>query len=96
MSDVIDFLEKWGRDAQLRHATGAELTRALAGAHIDPFVRKALLGADQRHLEFLVGVQPNVCCLIFAPKEDAAEGDVRKPGENDKVKKAEDAVRRIA
>jgi hypothetical protein len=96
MLDIIDFLDKCGADAQLRHASTAELTRALASAQIDPLVRKALLGADRRHLEFLVGAQPNVCCLIFAPKEDVAEGDVRKQGENDKVKKAEDRVRRIA
>jgi hypothetical protein len=96
MLNVIDFLEECGADAQLRHASTAELSRALAGAQIDPFVRKALLGADRRHLQFLVGARPNVCCLIFSPKEDAAEGDVRKPGENDKVKKAEDRVRRIA
>ncbi len=70
MSDVIDFLERWGRDAQLRHATGAELTRALASAQIEPFLRKAILAADQRHLEFLLGTQPNVCCLIFVPKSD--------------------------
>jgi hypothetical protein len=82
MSDVIDFLEKWGQDAQLRHATSTELVQALAGAQIDPFVRKALVAADRRHLEFLVGAQQNVC-LIFIPDEEelpqkAAEEEKRK------------------
>jgi hypothetical protein len=77
MSDVIDFLEAWGRDAQLRHATGAQLAQAMANAQVDPFVRKALLGGDQRQLEFLVGAQPNVCCLINVPT-DEDEGEVRE------------------
>ena len=73
MLDVIDFLEKCGADAQLRHASTAELTRALASAQIDPFVRKALLGADRRHLEFLLGAQPNVCCLITVADESISQ-----------------------
>jgi len=77
MVDVIDFLESWGRDAHLRHATGAELTQAMINAQIDPFVRKALLGADRRHLEFLVGAQPNVCCMISAPTDTDFENEVR-------------------
>ena len=28
MSNVIDFLEKWGQDSQLRHAASAELEQA--------------------------------------------------------------------
>jgi hypothetical protein len=78
MSDVIDFLESWGRDAQLRHATGAELTQAMINAQIDPFVRKALLSADRRHLEFLVGAQPNVCCMINVPTDTDDENEVRE------------------
>jgi len=77
MVDVIDFLERWGRDARLRHATGAELTQAMINAQIDPFVRKALLGADRRHLEFLVGAQPNVCCMVNVPTDTDSENEVR-------------------
>ena len=105
MSDVIDFLEKWGRDAQLRHADNAEVSRELVGADIEPLVRKALLGADQRHLEFLLGARANVCCLIYSPdKEEEEEEEEEVPEEeseeeeqkDDKVKKSEDRVRRIA
>ena len=92
MLDIIDFLDKCGADAQLRHASTAELTRALASAQIAPFVRKALLGADRRHLEFLVGAQPNVCCLVNVPDDDVEE----KEQKDHKVKYAEDRVRRIA
>ena len=105
MSDVIDFLEKWGCDALLRYAAGAELTRELLDAQIEPLVRKALLGADQRHLEFLLGARSNVCCLIYSPdKEEEEEEEEEVPEEeseeeeekDDKVKKSEDRVRRIA
>jgi hypothetical protein len=104
MSDVIDFLEKWGRDAQLRHAEDAELTRELLGAEIEPLVRKALLGADQRHLEFLLGARSNVCCLVYSPDKEEEEEEEEVPEEeseeeeekDDKVKKSEDRVRRIA
>jgi hypothetical protein len=85
MSDVIDFLEKWGQDAQLRHATSIELAQALADAQIDPFVRKALVAADRRHLEFLVGAQPNVCCLIHYPDDKELP---QKAGEDKKEKAA--------
>jgi hypothetical protein len=104
MSDVIDFLEKWGRDAQLRHAADAELTRGLVDAQIEPLVRKALLGADQRHLEFLLGARSNVCCLVYSPDKEEEEEEEEVPEEeseeeeekDDKVKKSEDRVRRIA
>jgi hypothetical protein len=85
MSDVIDFLEKWGQDAQLRHATSTELAQALADAQIDPFVRKALVGGDRRHLEFLVGAQPNVCCMVNCPVDEELP---KKAGEEKKEKAA--------
>jgi hypothetical protein len=87
MSNVMDFLEKWGRDARLRYAAGAELERALAGAPIDPFTRKALLAADRRHLEFLVGAQPNVCCMIAVPTGDEAfkEQAEKRAGEQQEI-----------
>jgi hypothetical protein len=105
MSDVIDFLEKWGQDARLRHATSAELAQALTEARIDPFVRKALVGADRRHLEFLLGAQSNVCCLIFTPdKEEEEEEEQEGPQEEeegdgekkDDQVKSQDLVRRRA
>jgi len=51
VSNVIDFLQKLGQDADLRHAPRTALEVALAEANIDPALREALLGADQRKLE---------------------------------------------
>jgi len=68
MSNVIDFLERLGQDADLRHASGSELADALAAARIDGAVRDSILRRDEsRGLEALVGAKPNVCCGIAAP-----------------------------
>ena len=70
MSDVVGFLEKWGQDARLRNATSAELAQEMVHAGIDSFIRKALLDGEQRRVEFLVGAQPNVCCMVVLPNAD--------------------------
>jgi hypothetical protein len=70
MSNVIDFLERWGQDAQLRHLTGAELEQALRRAGIEPAERAAILGADRCTLESLLGTRSRIVCAIFAPEEE--------------------------
>ena len=74
MSNVIDFIERLGQDSQLRHATGIELEQALARAGIEPAVRTAMLGSDRGLLESLIGVTPNICCMINVPEEHEDEG----------------------
>jgi hypothetical protein len=73
MMDVIEFLDRLGRDARLRHAVPAELERVLAASGIDPELRSALLAGDESRLGELLGAQPNVCCLIVKP--DPAQPD---------------------
>jgi hypothetical protein len=70
MSNVIDFLERLGQDAQLRHATSTEVEQALTHAQIDPALRAAVLSGDQRALEARLGAKSNVCCMVFVPKDD--------------------------
>jgi len=70
MSNVIDFLERMGRDAHLRFATGLEVEAALMGAGIEPSARAAILGGDQLLLESLVGADHNICCMINVPEEE--------------------------
>jgi hypothetical protein len=103
MVDVIEFLERWGREAQLRYADATELTQALTLAEIDPFVRKAILAADQRHLEFLLGARANVCCLIYSPDEKEDEEEEEREDEDgdeeeheEKLKSPGRACRRVA
>lgn len=70
MSNIIDFLEKLGQDARLRHATRSELEQALADAEIAPADRTAIFLADQRDLESVVGARGIVCCMVAQPRFD--------------------------
>jgi hypothetical protein len=109
MSNVIDFLEKWGQDAQLRHATSAEFEQALLRAGIEPAARAAILGADRCTLESLLGARSRIVCAIYAPEEkedeeedeDGEEKDKEDEEEGEGKKKAElksrnSAGRRVA
>jgi hypothetical protein len=69
MSNVIEFLDAMGRDAQLRHADAGTLAVALEQAQIDPALRAAVLSGDQQRLESLLGARTNVVCG-FAPAQD--------------------------
>jgi hypothetical protein len=73
MSNVIDFLEKWGQDSQLRLATSAELEQALLSAGIEPAARAAILSADRCTLESLLGARSRLVCAVMAPEEDEDE-----------------------
>jgi hypothetical protein len=73
MSNVIDFLEQMGRDAQLRFASEMEVEAALVRAGIEPKARAAILGGDRPLLELLAGASPNVCCMINVPEEEEDE-----------------------
>jgi hypothetical protein len=75
VSNVIDFLQRLGQDADPRHAPRTALELALAEADIDPALREALLGADQRKLESLLGADTNVCAMSPGKKEDDEEED---------------------
>lgn len=86
MSDVIDFLEKMGQDAQLRHGSQDEVELALASAEIAPELQAAILAQDQTRLETLLGQAP--LCVVFWPgeEEDEEEDETeetpsREPGE---------------
>lgn len=97
MFDVIDFLERMGQDAQLRHASQDEVGLALTGAEIDSELRVAILARDEQGLQALLGQDP-FCCLINPAKpdeeqeecdgscEDGEEKKNDKDKENDKKK----------
>jgi hypothetical protein len=104
VSNVIDFLERFGRDAELRHASGEEVEAALRLAGIEPVVRMAIVDKDQGALEKLLGADTNVCCLINKPDEEE-EGDEEELEEDDeheegddeeKVKSLQGVVERVA
>jgi hypothetical protein len=80
VSNIIDFLERLGRDADLRRATDAQVEEALEEAGIEPAGAAAILGNDRQSLETLLQVAGNVCCMVF--KEDEEEEE-EKEGEEE-------------
>ena len=74
MTDVIDFLERIGQDAHLRHGSQDELEHALSSTQLAPEVRSAILVKDQAQLESLLGQVP-LCGMFFPSKEDEEESD---------------------
>jgi hypothetical protein len=63
------------------------LSNALEQARIDASVRAAILGADSRSLESLMGATRNVCCIVEAPHdhEDEDEPEKQQPDEKEEV-----------
>jgi hypothetical protein len=80
MTNVIDFLERLGQDAELRRAP---LESALSQAELTPEVRSALMARDQRSLEALLGTS-NVCCMVNAPFEEEQEDEDQGKRREDK------------
>lgn len=94
MSDVIDFLEKLGQNAHLRHIDGDRLEQDLAQAGIDASVRAALLSADPRRLEELLGASTNLCCLVEEPSREEEEEDDEDEDEDEDEKEEPPKVKR--
>ena len=65
MSDVIDFMERMGRDAQLSQASTDELAVVLSATDIAPELQSAVLAKDAQRLSKLVGTAPE--CVLLAP-----------------------------
>ncbi len=86
MSNVnaIEFLERLGRDADLRHATRGQVDAALRAAGIEPAVRMAILNAESLQLEHLLGANKIVCCGVYAPETEREDEKRRKPVDDDK------------
>lgn len=72
MLNVIDFLERAGRDAQLRYASQADMELALMEVQIEPELQAAIVSGDQTRLGALLESQP-LFCMQFPGKEDEEE-----------------------
>lgn len=55
MSNTIELLETIGSDASLRHASGDELARTLAGMHASEGLQRAATSGDSTLLEKELG-----------------------------------------
>jgi hypothetical protein len=90
VSNVIDFLQRLGQDADVRPAPRMELEQALADSGIDPALRAALLAADQRQLESLLGADTNVYCMMAPQKKAEDEEDLDEDEDEDDEDEDED------
>lgn len=96
MSNVVDFLERTGQDARLRHASAQDLEQRLLQEQMDPAVRAAIMAGDPQRLRDLLGAQSSVCCLIHAPEDDEDEPSDDEPSDDDDDQEIELHDRAIA
>jgi hypothetical protein len=75
MQSGLEFLEKLGRDPRLPLLTPEKLAQLLGDADVEPSVRNALMNADYRGLETLLGATPAICCMVHAPEDDDEDTD---------------------
>lgn len=73
MSDVIEFLERMGHDAQLSRATKDSLDFSLMLAGLDPALQATICGGDRVKLGAFMGAAP--ACGFLAPGEEQDEDD---------------------
>jgi hypothetical protein len=73
MTNVIRFLESVGQRSDLRNASSVEIRNAAISAGIDSEIQAALLNRNQAQLEFLLGANSNVCCMVAPAKDDEDE-----------------------
>lgn len=64
MSNIIDFLETLGQDANLRYAPAGDMQHVLVNSQLDQDIKQAVLAGDQQRLAVLAGAQ-NVCCYLI-------------------------------
>ncbi|HEY6644852.1 hypothetical protein [Povalibacter sp.] len=73
MTNLLNFLERMGSDANLRGAAGKNLALVLSDAGIDGAASRAILTADRSALESLLGASANVFCSLHTPGEQPAD-----------------------
>ena len=94
MTDVIDFLERMGQDAQLRHGSQDELELALSNTELAPELQSAILAKDQAQLETLLGQVPQ-CSVFFTSKEDEEQDDESEETEESPSRSPDESHERI-
>jgi hypothetical protein len=83
MSSVIEFLEKLGSNAQLRHGSDEELATALDEAHVDAAASSAILAKDPSRLQELLGTEPMFIVQMPGPVIPGPEEEEEEDGEED-------------
>lgn len=83
MTDVIDLLDRLGREACFHGETAGEVARELEGADIDPAIKSAILSGDAKSLRSALGQGVMVSLVMPAEEEEGEEEpeDVPDPKE---------------
>lgn len=90
MSNVIQFLEKLGRDAAIGEGSAESYASAVSKLEIDDALRQVLLSKDSVALNKLLGARHNVMMILVPAEDEPAEND--GPGRDD----GEEEIRAIA
>lgn len=83
MSDIVEFLERMGSDARLRHADHEVVRQELEQAELAPEARMAILDSDRAALEALVAARASICCMVHAPEDDEDEESEEEPEDDE-------------
>jgi hypothetical protein len=89
MSSIIDFLERMGADAQLRHASKEDLAKALEESQVDAALGAAIIAHSTSADEIygLLGLRP-----MFHTQEDPDRDDEDEEEGEGKVMGAKDSL----
>jgi len=85
VSNVIEFLERFGQDADMRYAAEVAIAEAMSNAGIEPGLQAAILNKDQRALEALLGADTNVCCMVHSPDDEEEDEDEEHEDDKEEV-----------
>lgn len=83
MTNVIEFLEWMGQDANWRHGHPEDVELAIASSDLTPASKAALIAQDSRYLEELLGAESGLCCLVHNPDDDEDEEEEEEEEEDD-------------
>lgn len=90
MTDVLDFLERLGQDAQLRHGSQDDLELALSNTGLASELQSAILAKDPARLGTLLGQVPQ-CNVFFPSKEDEEQDDESEETEESPSRKPDES-----
>jgi hypothetical protein len=97
MSSVIEFLERMGADAQLRHASQEEIAAALEDTQVDAALGAAIIARSTDDLYSLLDVRPMFKTIENPGREDEDEdGEGEGDGDEEKDSLTAPAVNRSA
>jgi hypothetical protein len=91
MSNVVDFLEKLGSEAQWRHASSSDIEAALADAGIDAPMCAAILAKSAEEVQALLGQVKLMTTQTPTPSPHKEPDEQPGPDEGEEEEENDDA-----